>query len=679
VTTNAADRVARQLTVAGGILASLAVLAPPAIYFGLSYQHAAGSLEAEAEISSMAITRIIVTNPDLWTYEKVRLSEFLARRPRHHDAEHRRVLDLEGRVVAESADQVPAPALVRSLPLLDAGVPVGRIEITRSLRPLLRNAILFALGLLPLALAALVTLRSVPLRVIRAGERALRRQRDAAQSYLDVAGVAFVRLDDGLRVTMLNRQAELVLGRTAAEAAGRDWIGTFVAPGSRPLVAARLAAARPGEILTLEHAVLHHGGEARILAWFVTPVADEEGRPGLLASGVDLTRQRELEQQLVHAQKLEAVGRLAGGVAHEFNNVLSVIKVYGSALRRALPPDSPLRPDVEEIVAASDRAAAVARSLLTFSRRQAIEAKAVDLAAVVRSAERLVRPLLRGDIRLEVTVVERPLPVLADPVQIEQVLLNLVTNARDAIGGAGRIAVSISSEALAPDQARVAGLIGPGRYARIEVTDDGPGFDAATRERVFEPFFTTKEVGQGTGLGLSIAYGIVTQHRGAITCASEPGHGATFTIRLPLIEGAAPAPVPAPASRLPVAPLPGGSETILVAEDDPALRQVLRRLLERVGYTVVLAQDGLEAAALFETRRDQVGLVLLDVIMPGQNGREALDQIRALAPGVKVIFLSGHTADLADQREVDLGQERLLRKPVEPEELLRVVREQLDG
>jgi CheY-like chemotaxis protein len=288
-----------------------------------------------------------------------------------------------------------------------------------------------------------------------------------------------------------------------------------------------------------------------------------------------------------------------------------------------------------------------------------------------------VRPLLRSDVRLEVDLPETPLPVLADRVQIEQVLLNLVTNARDALGGPGRISVTASAERLGEEQVGAAGLTAPGRYARLEVADDGPGFDATTRDRIFEPFFTTKEVGLGTGLGLSIAYGVVAQHLGAIGCASEPGHGTTFVIRLPLLDSAAPA--PAPPAGPPRTPPPGGRETVLVAEDDPALRQVLRRLLERAGYTVLLAEDGLEAVARFQAERDRIGLVLLDVIMPGQNGRQALDQIRQLAPRVPALFLSGHAADLTDQRQVKLGGERFLRKPVEPEDLRQAVRELLAG
>ena len=669
------DKVARLVSIAGVILTAVAVILPPAIYFGLSHQHAAGSLEAEAEINSIAITKVISANPELWIYEQLRLAEFLARRPRHRDAERRRVLDLQGRVVAESADRLDWPVVDRSLPLLDSGVVVGRIEIARSLRPLLLESLLLGLGLLPIGLLAFVMLRTVPIRALRAREEALRRQRDAAQSYLDVAGVAFVRLDQDGRVTQVNRQAEEMLGRSAAEVRGHGWIETFVEPASRAGAAEELAGVRQGRIRTLEHALRRPSGETRILAWFVTPATDEEGRPGLLASGVDLTHQKALEQRLVQSQKLEAVGRLAGGVAHEFNNVLSVIKVYASALRRGFDTNDPRRPDVEEIIAASDRAAAVARGLLTFSRRQPLKAVPVDLARVISSAERLVRPLLRGDVRLEVSVAAGPLPVLADPVQVEQVLLNLVNNASDAIGGPGRITLTARSEPLDQEQATAAGLPGAGRYATLEVTDDGPGLDAATRARVFEPFFTTKEVGKGTGLGLAIAYGIVSQHRGSLGCTSEPGRGATFTIRLPLLD----APIPAVQPPDPPPPPAGGGETVLLAEDDEPLRRVLRRLLERVGYTVVEAADGLEAASVFEREQARIGLVLLDVIMPGQNGRQALDRIRAISPGVPAIFLSGHTAEVSGQREIQLGDELLLRKPVEPEVLLAAVRRRLDA
>jgi PAS domain S-box-containing protein len=669
------ERVHRLISIAGAILTAVAVVLPPAIYFGLSWQFAAGSLEAEGELNAIGITRVIAANPDLWTYEQSRLEEFLSRRPRHHDAERRRVLDLEGRVVAESADPLDWPSVVRSLPLLDAGVPVGRIEIARSLRPILVDTLLLALTLLPLGLLAYLTLRAVPVRTIRAGQAALRRQRDAAQSYLDVAGVAVVRLDESWRVTLVNRQAEAVLGRAAGEVVGQAWVETYVEPSARATVAAELSRARPGSVLALEHAVVRPSGEVRTLAWFVTPAADEEGRPGLLVSGVDLTRQKELEQRLVHAQKLEAVGRLAGGVAHEFNNVLSVIKVYASALRRGFDPGDPRRPDVEEIIAASDRAASVARSLLAFSRRQPLEVTPVDLPGVLRAAERLVRPLLRSDVALTVATGDEPLTVLADAVQIEQVVLNLVTNARDALGGAGRVTVSARAETLDAEQCREAGLERPGRYARVDVVDDGPGFDEATRARIFEPFFTTKPVGQGTGLGLSIAYGIVSQHHGAISAASAPGQGATFTVRLPLLDAP---PETAQPAQLPEA-LVGGEETLLLGEDDPALRRVLRRLLERVGYTVVEAADGEEAVALFEAQPGRIALVLLDVIMPVLNGRQVLDRIRAVRPGVKAIFMSGHSADVAGQRDVVLGSEPLLQKPVEPEVLLRAVRQRLDG
>jgi two-component system, cell cycle sensor histidine kinase and response regulator CckA len=668
------------VSLAGGLLTALAVLLPPAIYFGLSYQHLAGNLEAEAEFAGASITGIIAANPELWTFEQVRLAEQLARRPHDGAAEHRTVRDLDGRLVAQSLDPLPDPLVTRSRPLLDAGERVGSIEVARSLRPLLLHAGLLALALLPIALLAFWLLRAVPLRALRAGERALRRQRDAAQSYLDVAGVAFVRLDEGGRVVLVNRQAEAVLGRPAAEVLGREWVAAVVPPADQARVAAALAEVVPGQVVTVEHPILQPSGDRRILSWYVAPAADEAGRPGLLASGIDLTHQRALEQRLLHVQKLEAVGRLAGGVAHEFNNVLSIIRGYASALRRELGPGSPHRTDADEIVAATDRAATVARSLLAFSRRQPLVVAPLDLVGLVRGLERLLRPLLREDLRLELRLPDEPLPVLADPVQLEQVLLNLVNNARDAIAGPGKVVVALGSEALDEAQATGAGLEAAGRFALLTVSDDGPGIAPEAQERLFEPFFTTKPVGQGTGLGLSIVYGIVSQHHGAISVASAPGQGATFTIRLPLHQEEQDEPargqvaaVAAPAGGR------GQGETLLVAEDDTALRRLLRRILEDAGYRVVEAADGVEAVAQVDVARGRIALALLDVVMPGLDGRRALDRIRELAPGLPCLFVSGHPGELGDLRGIDLRGEQLLQKPVDREVLLEAVRRQLAG
>ncbi len=537
-------RIASLVSVAAGVLTAAVVVLPPSIYFLLSYERVAGSVEAEAEINSRSVTRIIGANPDLWEYEQVRLSEYLSRRPREGDAERRRVLDGRGAVVAESLDPLPTPWITRSVPLLDAGRQVGRIEISRSMRPLLVRSGILALALFCLGAVSFRTLRTVPLRAIRRSEDALRRERDSAQRYLDVAGVAFVILDDAARVTLVNRKGAEILERAGDEVLGKDWIATFVDPADRARVAAEMASpGRPGEVVGMEYAVLRPSGERRIISWYLTPLADEGQRTGLLASGVDITAQRELEADLRHAQKLEAIGRVAGGVAHDFNNILSTIKGYAGLLRRQLPPTDAARRPIDEILGAVDRAASLTGSLLTFGRRQVLQPEAIDLVEIVKRSEELLRRLVREDIELRTALPADPLPVVADPLQIERVLINLVTNARDATPAGGRIAIAASRVSLDAAEIGPAGVKTPGLYAQLSVADSGAGIDAETQAHIFEPFFTTKGVGKGTGLGLSIAHGIVKQHQGAIRVESEPGRGATFIFLLPLL-GAPAGPAP---------------------------------------------------------------------------------------------------------------------------------------
>jgi len=532
----ALDRgISRLVSGSAAALTAAALLLPPTIYFFLSHQRLAGSLEAEAELNSVRITRIIAANPDLWEYEQVRLQDNLGRRPRGGDPERRRVLDLRGRVVAESVDPLPAPWITRSLPLLDAGVAVGSIEVSRSLRPVLIRAAVLALLLLPLSLLAFRILRTVPIRAIQRSEEELRRQRDAAQRYLDVAGVAFVTLDPAGRVGLLNRKGAEILACSEEEAVGKDWVGSFVDPGERTRIGARLSSAhRLGGVLELEHAVVRPSGERRIVSWYVTPLFEGGEPAGLLGSGVDITVQRQLEARVGHAQKMEALGEMASGVAHDFSNILSAIRGYGELLRRMLPEADQRRQHLGEILAACDRAASLTESLLTFGRRQSMRPEPIDLAEAVRGVHRLLRHLVRPDIEVRVELPAEPLPILGDRIQLEQVLMNLVTNARDAMPGGGRVTLALSSVEVDDERALQARLDGPGRYAQVSVSDTGVGMDKQIQERLFEPFFTTKDPGKGTGLGLAIAYGIVRKHQGAIDVASEPGRGSTFTFLLPL-------------------------------------------------------------------------------------------------------------------------------------------------
>jgi len=549
--------ISRLVSGAAAGLTAAALVLPPAIYFFLSYQRLAGGLEAVAELSGVRITRIIAANPELWEYEQVRLQDNLVHRPRRGDPERRRVLNLRGEVVAESADPLPAPWITRALPLLDAGVPVGSIEVSRSLRPVLLRAAALELVLLPLSFLAFWILRAMPLRAIRRSEEALRRQRDTAQRYLDVAGVAFVILDQAGRVRLINRKGVEILGCTEVEVIGREWVESFVDPADRARVASRmLSAGRPGDLLEVEYAVVRPSGERRIVSWYLTPLSEAGEAAGLLASGVDVTAQRQLEVALGHSHKLEALGEMASGVAHDFSNILAAVRGYAELLRRTLPQGDPSREHVGEVLAGCDRAAALTDSLLTFSRRQSMRPEPLDLVEAVRGVQRFLRHLIRPDIELRMELPGEPLPILGDRNQLEQVLMNLVTNARDAMPQGGRVTVLVSRVQVDDERALQARLDGPGLHAQVQVADTGVGMDRQTQARLFEPFFTTKEPGKGTGLGLAIAYGIVKKHQGAIDVASEPGRGSTFTFLLPL-RTAAPRAAPPPEAARPAAAVEG--------------------------------------------------------------------------------------------------------------------------
>jgi CheY-like chemotaxis protein/two-component sensor histidine kinase len=368
---------------------------------------------------------------------------------------------------------------------------------------------------------------------------------------------------------------------------------------------------------------------------------------------------------------MEAIGTLAGGIAHDFNNILTAIIGFGSLLAMKMAKNAPLQTEVNHILAAADRAVTLTQSLLTFSRKTPIETKPISLNSIIRRIEKLLVRFIREDIELTSTLGAEELIVMADPAQIEQVLINLVTNARDAMPKGGRVRISTETVELDQEFVRVHGYGTPGRYASLTCSDNGSGMDKETAQRIFEPFFTTKETGKGTGLGLAIVYGIVQQHNGYIICYSEPGQGTTFRVYLPLTGV-----VPEVTREMPEISPVGGDETILVAEDDAPARDLFRQVLEMYGYTVVEAVDGEDAIVKFIEHIHEIKLVLLDVIMPKMNGREACEKILQLKPEIKCMFTSGYAADLFDEGEYKL--QHYLSKPIIPTMLLSKIREILD-
>jgi signal transduction histidine kinase len=382
---------------------------------------------------------------------------------------------------------------------------------------------------------------------------------------------------------------------------------------------------------------------------------------------------RKSEAQLRQSQKLEAIGRLAGGIAHDFNNLLSVILSYGEFALERIPEGDATRADLAEIRKAGERAAALTQQLLAFSRQQILEPQILDLNDVLRGVERMLARVLGEDVELRLSLDDRLGLVDADRGQIEQVVMNLVVNARDAMPDGGRLTLETSNADLSDAYAAEHLGVAPGRYVMFAVSDTGVGMDKETQSRIFDPFFTTKARGKGTGLGLATVFGIVQQSRGSIWVYSEPGAGATFKVYLPRAERASRFP-PAPATRAPR----GGTETILLVEDEEPVRLVAREILRRAGYRVLEARSAGEALEISRSHATAIDVLLTDVIMPAMNGRELAARIAAERPLIRALFMSGYTDDLIAHHGVLDPGVSFLQKPLRPDTLLQKVRDVLE-
>lgn len=414
---------------------------------------------------------------------------------------------------------------------------------------------------------------------------------------------------------------------------------------------------------------VHMPGGIRYFEITSSPLRDASGE---IIAGIevvrDVTVQRHSEEQLRQAQKMDSIGQLAGGIAHDFNNVMTAIIGYASLLEIKLRDNEQLRPYVAHILESSERASGLTRSLLAFSRKQSLEMKPVNLNELACGFRNIMSRLIGEDIALELKCSSEELVVDADKGQLEQVLMNLVTNARDAMPKGGRIGICTEHVVMDRDM----GDIKKGAYAVVVFSDNGAGIDPKVQEHIFEPFFTTKEVGKGTGLGLAVVYGIIHKHGGTIHLYSEPGQGTTFRIYLPVSETAA-----AEKAETEILEVPHGTETILLVEDNEETRWVAREILEEFGYSVIEAVDGEDAVTVFIANQDRIQLVLSDLVMPKKNGREACDEIRKLRPEVKIILMSGYTADIINTKgSFDTGM-NFISKPLNPSTLLNKIREAL--
>jgi two-component system, cell cycle sensor histidine kinase and response regulator CckA len=510
-------------------------------------------------------------------------------------------------------------------------------------------------------------------------EGAARESEERVRAFVENALDVILVIDSQGQVMYASPSIERLLGRTAAAVIGQNWFD-WLAPDEVAPARGRLneAVARDKPVFD-QLRVLHQDGKQRYVELVGRPAFDVRGVGGVIVNVRDVSdrvraesERAELEEHLTQARKMEAIGHLAGGVAHDFNNLLTPIIGYTELVRSSLPESDPIYADLAVVLEAAEGARQLVRQLLAFGRKQALEVCALDLGEQVRRIEKILRAMIPESIELVLQLPEERVVIRADATQLQQVVLNLVVNAQDAMEKTGgRLLVSVVREEYAEPDAELE--LEAGSYGVLCVADSGHGIDEETRARLFEPFFTTKERGKGTGLGLATVYGIVKQHRGAIAVTSAVGQGATFRVFFPCTkEVVQSTPASAPA-------LPGRGETVLVAEDDPSVRTLVKSVLERNGYRVLAAQDGLAALELARLEKGRIDLLLSDVVMPGMNGRALRDALLELYPGLRVLFMSGYTGDVLTglgglDRDV-----ALVPKPFTPEILLSGIRKLLGG
>ncbi len=510
----------------------------------------------------------------------------------------------------------------------------------------------------------------------------LKKERDFILAVLNTVDALVVVLDRHGSIVSFNRACEIATGYSFDEVKGKKVWDVLIVPEEVEPVKRVFASLKAGMFPSrFENYWVAKDGRRLLISWSNTALLSREGEVEyVVPTGIDISERRRAEEerqslqsQLLQSQKLESVGRLAGGIAHDFNNLLSAIIGYSEMVMAELPAGDPMMERVRVIKEAGEKAATLTRQLLAFSRNQVLEMKPVSINAVAENMGNMLGRMIGEDVLLEIDTKTPVSSVLADRGQLEQILLNLALNARDAMPRGGRLSIRTSEVELSAEDARSRAGVRQGSYVALSVTDSGAGMTDEVQERMFEPFFTTKGPGRHSGLGLSTVYGIVQQHNGGIEVTSEPGKGSTLTIYLPAIRSSA-AENASPEALV----MPHGTETILIVDDDPAIRKLIADMLQPLGYRLLTASSGEEALRVSEAFDDGIDLLLTDVVMPGMNGGELAAALKKRRPSLQAIFMSGYTdSGITDNGLPDEGTEHI-RKPVSRVRLAGRIRAALD-
>ena len=649
-----------------GIAAVMIALGMPLVYFGLSYQHDTASLETEAEINARIVTQLINADPEMWRFEELRLAELMSRRSGEGTKETRRILDTRNILIAESAEKLAPPLLMRSETLMDAGIVVGRIEIIRSLRPLLMKTVLMMVLASMLGSAVFFAIRIFPLRTLRLALKSLFEEKERAQVTLRSIGDGVITTDTEGKVVLINAIAERLTGWTQREAEGKPLTEVFYIINEKTRERCENPVdkvLREGKIVDLANhtALIARDGAERIIADSGAPIRDESGNIiGVVLVFRDATEKQKLEEEILKAGKLESVGILAGGIAHDFNNILTAITGNISLAMRDIKPSDAIFRRLVDAESACLRAKELTYQLLTFSKGGAPVKKTVSVSEIIEDSARLA--LAGSNVRCKISVPDDLLPADVDEGQISQVINNLLINAVEAMPGGG--VITVRAENLTAGKGDALPLA-YGKYLKISIQDQGTGILPGHLRKIFDPYFTTKQ--KGSGLGLAICYSIVKKHDGHISVESVLGSGTTFSIYLP-----ASSKEPARKKDSREEPIRGEGK-ILVMDDEAIVRDVTGQILKHLGYDAEFAGDGSEAIELYRKAKESgkpFDLVIMDLTVPGgMGGKEAIHWLIEIDPDVRAIVSSGYSDNLVMSDFRQYGFKGVVAKPYKIQQL----------